>query len=354
MTTRLEELVQCLQLSEPNDKVEEYLKFYVTKEKQVSKTLDESTLLALSLDSLKCNKLYKENGILDGIVKEEFLPISASKKHSSAATSSLTKVPIKDPRFILVKDDLCLWNDWVAASSVREKVLQSVKFFDAFSKQAPDGVGPIMDVVLYQLEYLVEHEGCPRPPLPTNRAPSFTDIVYLKCDEVPAIMKKYINLGKCLADFGPDETFDALEDDPGLLIFCLYMYEFLCIYRKGRSLTEDEQGKDAALIAVSFRLLIEYIRSKVNDFRKVAEIFKFAVPLVENAAGVEVENIFKCIVESDIDVIVMLLKAIVKYEDMVINSEKNDICEFFPLFLFHPIYSTISFGFSLIRHFIEK
>lgn len=117
MTTRLQELVQRLKISEPSDVIEGYLMFYVTKEKHFSETINNTALLSLlsqSLDTLKCCKWYEQNRQLDGIVKYEFLLHSDIKKHSSAAKvsscSSKRKESVKEP--LLASDILYNGDGW--------------------------------------------------------------------------------------------------------------------------------------------------------------------------------------------------------------------------------------------------
>ena len=52
----------------------------------------------------------------------------------------------------------------------------------------------IMSYVMIQLEFIIEHEGCPRLPLPTSRALYYTDIVYLKEDELQKYLAMYVKL----------------------------------------------------------------------------------------------------------------------------------------------------------------
>ena len=69
--------------------------------------------------------------------------------------------------------------------------MMSLQFFNDNFNMAPD---QIMSYVMIQLEFIIEHEGCPRPPLPTSRALYYTDIVYLKEDELQKYLAMYVKL----------------------------------------------------------------------------------------------------------------------------------------------------------------
>ena len=352
MTTRLQELLRKLKIRDENDEVAtEYLKFYVTKESQprIISEKDFVSLLAISLDSLKCNKWYVQNGKLIGIVKEEFVSNSSTRAHSSASTTSSTrKEPVQPPRFtdnVPVNDNHCLWDGRSAATTVRDKVLFGIEFSNATFNVAPDSAGRIMSCVEKQLKFLIEHEGCRRPPLPTHRILSFTDIVYLKEVEFRQMATMYVRLGDMLADVGYDEVFSAVMGNPWLLVFCLYMYEYFYLFRKTHSRPQAEQSQDGAMIAMGYQKLLDFIRSNGNDFQRVTKLFKFTIASLENAQD-DWDNILKYVVNSEIDVFVMMLKAVVKYEDMIKSNER--VNEVISLFLFHPIYKSLSLGFWII------
>ena len=355
MTTRLQEPLQKLELSDKNEAVVKYLAVYVIKEKlpRIVSDADNSLLLALSLDSLKCRKWNVQDGNLIGIVKEEFSSNSGTKKHSSASTSSSSSSKknqaVEFPRFTsnyLVNESFCFWVYQMPPASIREKVMFGIQCFNATFNEAPD---QIMPCVKRQLEFIIEHEGCPRPPLPTSRALYYTDIVYLKENEFQKYAAVYLKLGCMLADnVEPDKVFNVVEDEPRLLVFSLYMFEYLCLYVKASSYPQCTMNIEGTMMLRGCQLLIDSISSLDSNFQKIAELFASSVPVIKKRS-IEAKVIAKDIVNTPIEVMVMLLKSIMNYEDIMLKDEEreNELIEFL---VFHPIYALLSF----VSMFIHK
>ena len=362
MTTRIQELLLRFNIPPSNETAVNYLTKYVNKGELSEE--NSCNLLALSRDTLKQNEWCPQNADLTDFIDERFLLKKNTSETETSSSSSSAKGKYTPETLTsnssssgkgkytyetetssssssgkgkkLVESCSTPFNEDERFGNVppsdpvtKDYLVNSIGHLSGVFSDAENDLG--WKMVVEQLEFLLERKGSPRPPLPTNRPPTLTDIVYLKRSELWDIIKLYIKLGRNLADVGSDKTFEIVQKNRGLHVFSHYMCEIFW-----GMISDEDNCAIQKMIESGFRALMDVVRKHNNDIVKVVQYVSSldSLHLPDNISGVS-KNVF-----------VMILQAIIEYSPLLENED--GIQRLVEYFGFNPLYTALCRTFSRI------
>lgn len=239
--------------------------------------------------------------------------------------------------------------------------MNGLRYFNALvtlSKKPMGMVDRIRSRVIRQIVFLVGHW----PLLLTDRPVCFTDIVYITEKDLLEYMKLYIKLGLRFDHLAVEQenTLVSVESDPGMVIFSLYMHEFLCLLDNSINGSKYEQNQDSIKIRMGVGSLISFIRSHSEsddwnnfNFQYVAEIMNSSYPALQSKTWGLVDGMFNDVISADVSVVAIILKSITQYYHHFFKCTE-DTTDLECTFTIHPIYRTICKDFSVLRPAFEE